>query len=112
MNRSINTEFYHDRAEPVMWTAGQRYVRCARCGVIITVSPNGLCSRCNQSMAGWNLENFAKFWADIEYEEAMKQKHDQFYDPNSCLGDSSLCDHDCDNCPAGEEDDEDWEDEM
>jgi len=27
----------------------------------------------------WNLENFAKFWADIEYEEGMRQKAWLYY---------------------------------
>jgi len=27
----------------------------------------------------WNLENFAKFWQDIEYDEAMRQKESLYY---------------------------------
>ncbi len=57
-------------------------------------------------MLDWNVENFAKFWTDIEYNEAMKLKYDQFYDPDSCPGDPSQCDHDCDNCSAWDDDEE------
>jgi hypothetical protein len=28
---------------------------------------------------GWDLEAFAKFWADIEYKEAMRQKAALYY---------------------------------
>lgn len=53
----------------------------------------------------WNLENFAKFWENIAYEIAQKEKLNQY--------DGRGCDEDCDSCIDRVNcfQDDDWADE-
>ncbi len=60
-----------------------------------------------QTGEDWDLANFAKFWADIEYDFAAREKFQSFY--GQCnLGDCDTCidQHAC----AGDTWEDDWED--
>ena len=62
-------------------------------------------ARGTTAMTDWNLENFAKFWQDIDLTEAMRQKRIYIYgEPCDCG--SSVCDE----CNPGW-DQFDWRDE-
>lgn len=41
--------------------------------------------------------------------QAEQQKKQEYYDPDSCLGDYTSCDHNCENCTTPDEDE--WEEE-